>query len=273
MDEFDDVGPATQSVLIAHPARRARATRPVMSECLNKTVSVLPASQLADDDDDDICAVCYSIICRPATLADCEHRFCRLCVFHCRIGSSGCPMCRAPLARAVQDALTPSDIAYDETSSAIIAARHSADYAEAIAKEAACETRIHKSLMRDVPLVIHPSSSFRLDPNKYRAAATIVRPGGGCFTKSTAKLTILFTDPAAQPALLHASKTKTCIGVIFRAGDSSVVRGFVAHNVRTTQSPREGGIRARLTSLQRFTVIRQRLRDVGQLVGDIELCA
>ena len=72
------------------------------------------ATVLGDGDDTNasrvpvVCGLCFDTAQDPITSA-CEHSFCRLCVFHCRM-EAGCPLCRAPVKQPLRKVSSPSEI-------------------------------------------------------------------------------------------------------------------------------------------------------------------
>jgi len=222
------------------------------------------ADRSSAQEDEDMCAVCYGIMCRPARLGECNHHFCRLCVFKCRLWEAGCPMCRAPLIASVSGVRFPSELQYDVAADAAIARRRRSEHSESAAKEAALETKLRAHLMDGLPLVMHPAS-IPCDANGKRRQMRIAKD---------TKVNMVFNDPQAQRTLMHAMKSGCVVGVVYRneGGPPSEREGFIARSVQC-RVDHEGNLRARLCALDRCVLVGETRHDADQglLVGSVEL--
>ena len=161
-----------------------------------------PSSSLTStsaQEEEDSCAVCYSIMCRPARLSECSHVLCRLCVFKCRLWEAGCPMCRAPLLASVSGVRFPSELEYDSATDTAIARRHPSEHRESAAKEEALEARLRAHLMGDLPLVMHPGS-IPCDANGKRQQMRIAKD---------TKVSMVFDDPQVRALARATSRVRS----------------------------------------------------------------
>ena len=220
-----------------------------------------------EEDTDHACAVCFSLRCRPARVsASCAHTFCRMCVFRlastAESNKSGCPMCRAARLTQLSSVLLPSDIPFDATADAVIAAASPAEHREAVRAEESVEARLSVKLLTNLPLVMHPGSC-PTDGKK----TLILR------VNPRTKLTLIFSDTAAVRTISHAAASKgdqPPLGVIFRDGTATPA-GFVARTVRPMRS-RDGNLRVALSGLTKCAVLGEIRHDAeGGMTGHVEL--
>ena len=169
--------------------------------------------------DEATCGVCYSLMCHPVSVSDqCGHRFCRSCVFKQSSNvykqnmaldlvermsahtSLSCPLCRAPFAPGIANALLPSEIPCDEEASAELERRFPQEFEAAFARELELEVALKQTIIPKLPLVFMPGSC----PHTAGGAACQLRPRLKSF------MTLFFTDPADQKTIQRALEAERC---------------------------------------------------------------
>ena len=215
--------------------------------------------------------MCYGVRYHPSRISDeCEHTFCRLCVFKMRttgpMHPAACPLCRAPQSEGLDEALMPSEIAYDEAQATGLLRAHPGLYHCALKKEADLEDRLRETLIPRVPLVMLPGSCAQ-------EGGLPIRP------KVRSTMTFLFSEPDALKTL--SAHKRGQVGVVFREASihGGAMRGFLARPLRCNPV-RKGSTSlptpylAKLAPLQEFELVGSMHRDAdGCMVGAVEVKA
>ena len=169
-----------------------------------------PSAPAPADDvpDADMCAVCYSVLCHPCQLSNqCNHAFCRLCVFKCStsaVADVECPLCRAPADPEICDALLPSELQYDATAARTLASKYPAEYAAALGREMQVEACLRERIIPDLPIVNLPGTA--VDHSGKPLRPNVTRKN---------RITLFFSDEAAQ---------KTIVDLTRQMGQASLVK-------------------------------------------------
>jgi len=216
---------------------------------------------LAELPDEDTCAVCYGVCCRPASYSDqCNHTFCRLCVFKARSTGNGCPLCRAPVGAAVEEAVLPCEIPFNKEAADAMQRAHGELYSAALLAEEATEARLRERVVPLVPLVLLPGQC----PKGHRP-------------KVAATMTLHFTETEAIQTILANQHGQ--VGFLYREeNDSGTAYGFLARikRVRFVCAWRAQGspseVRATIAAQQSFQRVgRVKRDDEGGQVGAVEI--